>query len=66
MFFLNFGFVRKRLIEGGVITEEDEIKFMNFLFTRHKKSHEAWSHRYVNKLFVIINEQKRSFESFIF
>eukprot|EP01133_Synstelium_polycarpum_P008676 gene8676-10188_t len=37
--------LRKTLISSGLLTHADEIKMLNFIFTKHPKSGEAWSHR---------------------
>ncbi|GAM22305.1 hypothetical protein SAMD00019534_054800 [Acytostelium subglobosum LB1] len=37
--------LRKRLITAGLNTHIDEIKLLNFIFTKHPKSGEAWCHR---------------------
>jgi protein prenyltransferase alpha subunit repeat containing protein 1 len=52
---------RKRLINEGIISEENEIEFMNFLFTKHMKSSEAWSHRrwVINRLIQKYRQQQQ-------
>lgn len=37
--------IRKKLIQCDWILPEEEIEFLNLLFTKHPKSVESWSHR---------------------
>jgi len=37
---------RKRLVLRGFVTPRDELKTLNFIFSKHPKSGDGWAHRY--------------------
>lgn len=39
--------IRKRLISQNILSEEQELKLLDLLFTKYPKSSESWSHRYL-------------------
>lgn len=44
-FKLKLTFIRKRLVEKGFVSFEEEVQLLDLVFTKHPKTGDAWAHR---------------------